>query len=162
MPETARLSLPLIAAGQAQKDVTHNEAILALDRLVALSVASRTLAAPPPTPAAGQCHIVPAAGVAAWGHSAGTLLHWQGTGWLAQAPIEGQIVLVADEGLMLVHRSGWQPLWPVAGLSISGRSVLAATPAGVTVPMGGGTVDSEARTAIAAIITALRQQGVLA
>ena len=35
MPATPRLALPLIAAGQAQKDVTHNEAVLALDRLVA-------------------------------------------------------------------------------------------------------------------------------
>ncbi|WP_156254359.1 DUF2793 domain-containing protein [Sandarakinorhabdus oryzae] len=162
MPETARLILPLIAAGQAQKDVTHNEAIMALERLVALAVASRTLAEPPSSPPSGQCHIVPAAGVAAWGQPAGTLMHWQGNGWLAQPPIEGQIALVADEALVLVYRAGWQSLWPVAGLSIAGRSVLAATPASVAAPLGGSTVDSEARTAIAALIAALRQQGVLA
>lgn len=161
MPETPRLALPLIAAGQAQKDVTHNEGILALERLVALVAASRTLATPPASPQSGQCHIVPAA-AAAWGHPAGTLLHWQGNGWLAEFPRDGQIALVADEGLMLVYRGGWQPLWPVSGLSIGGRAVLSAAPAVVAAPAGGITVDAEARAALAGLITALRQQGVVA
>ena len=32
MPQTLRLGLPLIAAGQSQKDVTHNEAVLRVPR----------------------------------------------------------------------------------------------------------------------------------
>ena len=162
MPETPRLALPLIAAGQAQKDITHNDAILALDRLVALVVASRTLAAPPSTPQMGQCHIVPAGGGAAWGRASGTLVHWQGTGWLAVPPRDGQIALVADEGLMLVFRTGWQSLWPAAGLSIAGRAVLSVAPVLVSPPSGGSIIDAEARRAIAAIITALGAQGILA
>jgi hypothetical protein len=161
MPATPRLALPLIAAGQAQKDVTHNEAVLALDRLVALVVASRSLAAPPAAPPAGTCHIVPTAGAAAWGHPAGTLLHWQGTAWLPETPRDGQIALVADEGLMLIHRGNWQAHWPVAGLAIAGRSVLAVPPANVAAPSGGSTIDSEARAALVALQTALRQQGII-
>jgi hypothetical protein len=65
MPATPRLALPLIAAGQAQKDVTHNEAVLALDRLVALVVVSRSLTAPPTAPQPGFSHIVPISGGAA-------------------------------------------------------------------------------------------------
>lgn len=161
MPETPRLALPLLAAGQTQKDVTHNEAVLALDRLVALVVISRTAAAPPAAPQVGDCYIVPVASAAAWGHPAGTLLHWPGSAWLAEAPRGGQIVLVADEGLMLVHRAGWQANWPVAGLAIAGRAVLAAPPISVAPPSGGTTVDSEARATLAAMLNALRQQGIM-
>jgi len=34
MPSTPHLALPLLAAAQAQKHVTHNEALAALDALV--------------------------------------------------------------------------------------------------------------------------------
>lgn len=149
MPETPRLALPLLAAGQSQKDVTHNDALLALDRLVALVVASRSTAPPPPSPATGECHIVPAMGMAAWGHPAGTLMHWQGSGWLAQAPRDGQMALIADEAVLLVYADSWQLLRRVAA---------SVAPA---LPSGGATVDSEARTAFALLLAALEHQGLL-
>ena len=39
---TARLALPLIAPGQAQKEVSHNEALAALDLLVQAQVGRRS------------------------------------------------------------------------------------------------------------------------
>ena len=54
MSESALLSLPLIEAGQAQKHVTHNEALLLLDAALHLAVASRSVATPPGAPAAGD------------------------------------------------------------------------------------------------------------
>jgi hypothetical protein len=161
MPATPRLALPLIAAGQAQKDVTHNEAVLALDRLVALVVASRSLTVPPATPPSGACYIVPSAGGAAWGHPAGTLMYWQDSGWLAASPRDGQIVLLDDEEVMLVRHGDWQARWPTAGLTINGRTLLAATPAMIVPPSGGGTVDSEARATLTSLLTALQQQGII-
>ena len=161
MPETPRLALPLIASGQAQKDVTHNEAVLALDRLVALVVASRSLTAPPSAPQSGTCYIVPNSGGAAWGHAAGTLLHWQGNAWLPETPRDGQIALLSDEGLMLIHRGSWRANWPVAGLAIAGRSVLAVPPVSVAAPGGGTTIDNEARATLAALLAALQQQGII-
>jgi hypothetical protein len=162
MPTSPRLALPLIAAGQSQKDVTHNEAVLALDRMVALAIASRSLAAPPADPAPGEIHIVSAAAATAWGQPAGALVQWQSPGWLALTPPDGQMALLLDENLVLIRRDGWQPLWPVAGLAIAGRQVLAAPPVSIAAPSGGGTVDGEARATIAALIAALQQQGILA
>lgn len=162
MPETPRLGLPLIAAGQSQKDVTHNEAVLALDRLVALSVASRSLVEPPLTPVTGACYIVPAGGTSAWGYPVDYLLQWQGAGWSAEMPRNGQVALVADEAVMLAYRNGWQANWPVAGLAIAGRAVLAISPAAIAPPSGGTTIDSQARAALAALILALQQQGIVA
>jgi hypothetical protein len=44
---TTHLLLPYILAAQAQKHVTHNEALRILDGLVQLSVLDRDLTAPP-------------------------------------------------------------------------------------------------------------------
>ncbi|MBS2268064.1 DUF2793 domain-containing protein, partial [Salmonella enterica subsp. enterica serovar Typhimurium] len=54
MDQTPNLQLPYIAPSQAQKHVTHNEAIRALDALVQLCVASRTLKEPPAEPREGN------------------------------------------------------------------------------------------------------------
>ena len=47
MTNTPRLVLPAIEAAQAQKHVTHNEALTLLDALTQLAVESRTLTTPP-------------------------------------------------------------------------------------------------------------------
>ncbi|MCC0809144.1 DUF2793 domain-containing protein, partial [Methylobacterium sp. W2] len=44
---TDNLALPLIAAAQAGKHVTHNEALVVLDRLVQLACLDKDLTAPP-------------------------------------------------------------------------------------------------------------------
>ena len=88
-------------------------------------------------------------------------MHWQGSGWLAASPRDGQVVLVDDEDVMLVRKGDWQAKWPTLGLSINGRTLLAATPAMITLPSGGGTVDSEARAKLASLLTALQQKGII-
>ena len=59
MDHTARLTLPFIMPSQAQKHITHNEAIQALDALVQPVVESRVVATPPATPLEGEAWIVP-------------------------------------------------------------------------------------------------------
>ena len=54
---TTHLLLPYILAAQAQKHVTHNEALRLLDGLVQLSVLDRDLTAPPGSPADGDRYI---------------------------------------------------------------------------------------------------------
>ncbi len=159
MTATPRLNIPLIASGQAQKDVTHNEAILAIDQLIALAAVSRSVVAPPTNPTFGAVYLVPVNGVSAWGAAAGTMMYWQGNGWSAVQPRTGQLALIVDEGIMISFRQTWQSLWPVAGLEIGGRAVLTASPTTITSPVGGATVDSEARLAITSIISLLVQQG---
>ena len=88
-------------------------------------------------------------------------MYWQGSGWLAASPRDGQVVLVDDEEAMLVCKGDWQAKWPTLGLSINGRTLLAATPAIITLPSGGGTVDSEARATLATLLAALRQLGII-
>lgn len=58
---TANLALPLIAASQASKHVTHNEALTALDSLVQLACLDKDLTAPPGSPGEGDRYLVAAA-----------------------------------------------------------------------------------------------------
>ena len=51
--QTPNLNLPYLIAAQAQKHVTHNEALRALDAIVQIAVLDRDLAVPPATPADG-------------------------------------------------------------------------------------------------------------
>ena len=83
------LSLPLMQASQAQKHVTHNEALMQLDLLVQLSVADRTRTAPPAAPVEGQRHIVAAAPIAAWAGQAGKVALWLDGAWQFFAPLAG-------------------------------------------------------------------------
>ena len=66
MTATARLNLPYIAPLQAQKQVTYNEAMAALDQLVQPAVKSRTVTAPTGSPAEGDTYIVAESATGAW------------------------------------------------------------------------------------------------
>lgn len=94
MQVTSRLTLPLMAAGQAQKHVTFNEAILALDDIVALSVLDIDLGTPPPIPAANARYIVPAGAAGAWAGQTGMVACWRDGAWLFQTPRAGWLAFV--------------------------------------------------------------------
>lgn len=108
METTANLTLPYIMASQAQKHVTHNEALRMLDALVQLSVASRSAAEPPAAHGEGERHIVGAGATGAWtGWDGDIACHVDG-GWMRLAPNAGWLAWVEDEGLLVVRSaSGW-------------------------------------------------------
>ncbi|NEY92116.1 DUF2793 domain-containing protein [Tabrizicola oligotrophica] len=97
------LSLPLMQASQAQKHVTHNEAVMQLDLLVQLTVTDRTRTAPPASPVEGQRHIVAAAPTGAWAGQADKIALWLDGLWQFVAPVIGWRVWIATESLELVH-----------------------------------------------------------
>ena len=55
---SSNLSMPFIQPNQAQKHVTHNEALRILDVLVQLGVVTDDQTAPPPLPQDGSRYIV--------------------------------------------------------------------------------------------------------
>lgn len=98
MDETSNLLLPYILAAQAQKHVTHNEALRKLDALVQISVVDRDLAAPPATPAEGARYIIAASPTGAWTGHADKLAAWQDGAWAIYSPRKGWLAWVEDEG----------------------------------------------------------------
>lgn len=108
MEKTTNLKMPFIMPSQAQKHVTHNEALLALDVLVQLSVLDRDLAAPPPLPAEGSRYIIAAPATGAWAGKAGQVAAWQDGAWAYHPPASGWLAWVADEQRILAYDgSGW-------------------------------------------------------
>lgn len=113
MPETTRnLALPLMAAAQAQKHVTHNEALTLLDALVQLSCLDKDLAAPPASPAEGDRYlIVAAAPGGAWTGLSGRIVRFEDGVWASAAPRPGWLAYVADEReLYLFDGTTWTSL----------------------------------------------------
>jgi hypothetical protein len=105
---TPNLALPELAASQAQKHVTVNEALNALDALVQLAVLDRDLAAPPPAPAEGQRWLVAAGATGAWAGHDNEIAAWQDGAWTFFSPNVGWLAYVVDEGALLAFTgSGW-------------------------------------------------------
>ncbi len=105
---TTNLLLPYILAAQAQKHVTHNEALRLLDGLVQLSVLDHDLTAPPGSPADGDRYIVGSGATGDWaGWDLNVAMFTDGA-WLRLPPRTGWRVWVEDEELLLVYDgTGW-------------------------------------------------------
>lgn len=113
---TPRLSLPLLAAAQAQKHVTLNEALLTLDRTVQCAVLSRALTEPPPIPAEGASYMVPAGPSGAWAGHGNKLATWSVGGWDFYVPPAGFVVWIVSESILAVWDGAlWRTLGESAG-----------------------------------------------
>jgi hypothetical protein len=116
--ETENLHLPYLIAAQAQKHVTHNEALRALDAVVQLAVLDRDLAAPPATPAAGARYIVAANASGAWVGKSHYIAAYQDDAWAFYQPLEGWLAWVGDEDKLLVWSgSAWSEVSSGGGVA---------------------------------------------
>ncbi|WP_421852682.1 DUF2793 domain-containing protein [Oricola sp.] len=106
---TARLQLPYILPSQAQKHVTHNEALRMLDALVQPVVASRTLASPPASPANGDGYIVASGATGDWAGQDNALAVFQDGAWQFFPPAAGWLAYVVDGAERVVFTgTGWK------------------------------------------------------
>jgi hypothetical protein len=94
---TANLDLPYILPSQAQKHVTHNEALQLLDAIVQLVVSSQA-ASPPPDPEEGDCHAVIATATGDWTGQEGALAAYIDGDWIFIAPKPGWRAWFVPEG----------------------------------------------------------------
>jgi hypothetical protein len=112
---TTNLGLPQLAADQAQKHVTVNEALQLLDGIVQLSVKGRGMTVPPASPTDGDRYIVASGATGAWTGWDGRVALYTDGAWLQLPPRTGWRVWVEDEGALLVYDgSGWIGTTPSA------------------------------------------------
>ncbi|MCC5992820.1 MAG: DUF2793 domain-containing protein [Rhodobacteraceae bacterium] len=103
------LELPYIQPAQAQKHVTHNEALRILDVVVQLAVASRSIADPPSGAPEGARYLVPPSGSGAWLGQGGRIALREQGAWQFLAPVAGWLALVLDEDrLLFFDGSDWR------------------------------------------------------
>lgn len=164
MSDTARWALPLLDAGQAQKEMTHNEALLLLDLLAGAGVVAVGVETPPADPVAGQCWVIGATPTAAWAGRALALAGWTAGGWRFVAPRDGLTVWSAADGCPVIFGGGQWRIGRLAAteLVVGGVRVIGPQRPAIVPPAGGSNVDGEARATIAAMLAALTAHGLIA
>ena len=78
-----------------------------------------------------------------WAGKEGALAISQGTHWVFQTPYEGMRIYDRSEARMRFYREGWIASDPISN------------------PIGGTTIDAEARGTIATLLQSLRSLGIL-
>ncbi len=102
MSDTPLLVLPYISGSQAQKHVTHNEALSLLDGLLHLSVISRLVATPPTVPTDGDRYLIAASPTGVWvTHAGHVTLRMEGV-WRFLIPRKGWRLWVEAENIFLI------------------------------------------------------------
>jgi Protein of unknown function (DUF2793) len=144
MPQglTPRHALPELFVGQAQKEITHNEALARIDALLHPEIQD-VLDAPPPALTStddGKCWIIAASAVGAWAGHENQIARWSGGSWRYLVPVNG---------ISVWHGADSKRLFFIEGVWIE--------PAGIASPAGGSVVDVEARSAISALLYHLQQ-----
>ena len=99
---TLKLNLPYILPAQAQKHVTHNEALKALDALIHLSALSDSLAEPPEAPNEGDRYLVAGGGSEAWQGKDNRVAIFQDGRWEFLIPQIGWQCYVQDQARIKV------------------------------------------------------------
>ncbi len=159
---TARLSLPLMAAGQSQKEVTHNEALLRIDLLVQTTVMSGPQSTPPASPLEGQGWIVGKSPTGIWAGKADYLVQWTRNGWLFVPPFEGLSVWAVTGGRGWRFGAGrWSDAVEASSVRVAGKQVIGPQQPPIVLPQGGANPDPEARAAISMVINSLRAHGLI-
>lgn len=158
-----RLALPFLAAGQAQKEFTHNEALQRIDALVQPVAQSADFSSPPGTPVVGACWIVGEAPMGAWAGHSGEIALWTGGGWRFAVPAEGWRCHVLDRGAAMHHDGeGWTDgAVRTDGIYVGGDKIIGSRMDDIVSPTGGTVVDGQARAAIDALLETLRTHGLI-
>ena len=144
--QTLNLALPYILPSQAQKHVTHNEALQRLDAIVQLVIAAE-LATPPDLASEGDCYLVALAATGAWSGKSAQLAFRQDGAWIFIEPRSGWRAWFATDNRLRVLQDG---AWVEMSL-----------PAGGTMSMLGinATADLTNRLALSATATLFNNAG---
>lgn len=136
-----RWGLPFLFVGQAQKEVFVNEAHALADALLHCAIEG-VATAPPEAPAEGASWLVGTPAAGDWAGQDGRLACRQAGNWLFISPRDGMRVLDRSTG----QERRFFGTWRVA--------------VEVTEPIGGSTVDAEARATISQLIAGLKEVGI--
>jgi hypothetical protein len=144
MPQdvTARHALPNLFVGQAQKEITHNEALARIDALLH-PVVQDEQASPPASVGDeddGKCWLISASASGIWTGRDGQIARRSGGSWRYLAPVAGMTLWHTSENVRFFYIDGsWSARPPISD------------------PAGGTVVDVEARATLTEILDHLRE-----
>ncbi len=146
--QTSRLELPYILPSQAQKHVTHNEALQRLDAITQLTII-REVSEPPQDAEDGDCFLIAFAPAGEWERQAGKIAFRQDDAWIYLVPREGWQAWFRDTGrTKVLLKRNWQDIpLPATGafqqLGVNASAdvqnrLTVASPASLFTNVGGG------------------------
>jgi hypothetical protein len=161
---TPRFQFPLIASGQAQKEIIHNEALWRADFMIQPIVETVGENTPPMIPVPGQAWGVGAQPVGDWTGKTNQIALWTEGGWRYILPFENLCVFHKGLKINYCFQGG---LWLKQSLNagsfaVNGLTVLNQRQPAISVPTSGTVIDAQCRIAIDQILTALRNHGLIA
>jgi len=110
MTATPKLGMTHLVEGQAQAEVTVNDAMNLLDPFAGgMRIEDRDLATPPGSPSNGDCYIVAASGTGAWAGQDGKIAVYD-SGWRFVTAAGGMVVYIHDEKALFCY-SSQESLW---------------------------------------------------
>lgn len=137
-----RLGLPLLFSGQAQKEVYVNEALSLVDAMAHCTIEG-SATTPPASPTNGNNWLVASTATGDWAGQDGKIACWQSGNWLFVAPFDGLRVFNRSTHQFAYYSGGWK------------------IPVAVIAPSDGTTIDTQARSTLANLISALQTAGIL-
>ncbi|WP_206238060.1 DUF2793 domain-containing protein [Novosphingobium terrae] len=137
-----RLGLPLLYAGQAQKEAFVNESCARLDAAVHCAIEG-IAATPPATPVEGSSWLVATPASGDWAGQDGCIAARQAGNWLFLLPFDGLRIFNRASQQFSHYDGGWK-MAPV-----------------VSLPQNGTMIDNEARSTLANLVAALQTAGIL-
>ncbi len=148
--QTSRYALPLLATGQAQKEFTHNEALLLIDNLMHIvveGVANDPIDATPTLLSDTDNHndqawLIGDTPIGDWEQKSNQIAIWTSGGWRYVIPNDSMQLFNLEIGARMVFRNG---VWEY------GYTVM--------FPLEGDVIDSQARESIQSIINILQLFG---
>ncbi|MEM7667059.1 MAG: DUF2793 domain-containing protein [Pseudomonadota bacterium] len=139
---TSNFDLPLLFAGQAQKEFFVNQSLSLIDAIIGRSVIA-SINVPPPSPTEGENYRITAPAEGDWASHEDDIAISIGGAWNFVRARDGMALFDRAAGQFILFRSGWH---------------IASHP---TEPQGGTTIDQESRIAIVELTEALRTIGIL-
>ena len=125
MSDTPNLKLPHIEAAQAQKHVTHNEALRTLDAIIQLGVLDRDAASPPGSPNDGDRYLIASGSSGDWTGKEQQIAVWQDGIWVFLEPRPGWLCWVIDEDVLTVwNGTGWQDVDVAVPQALQNKSMV--------------------------------------
>jgi hypothetical protein len=124
-----------IASSQAQKEVTHNDALNDLDFMAQASALDHTISTPPATPNTGDTYIIAASPTGAWTGYTNAVAGYY-SGWRIKTPLTGWMAWTRNDSRVLYYNgSAWALLTtPKLDATTTWAPGAIATASGLTSP----------------------------
>lgn len=103
MTDSPNIGLPLMEAAQAQKHVTHNEALILLDAILQVAVSNMSASSPPSAPSAGMRVIVGPSASGVFAGQSGKIAYFEQSVWRFFQPKTGWIVWSTPDAALFIY-----------------------------------------------------------